>query len=186
MKTLDIQYRQVQSINSDLGMSDIAGFLRGYFRKIWLYFALPLVLALSGSPPALIAFREIREFLPITEFVKEGAYEFPSGAEVAILPGVSWALICVIIAAILGICASRILAQLYHRFPVDVMLLLILGLLSCFIVVGFVDSRYYTLLSDFILAPVYYPWLPILYFIITVVAGLCTELLLYDKIRGKI
>ena len=25
MKTLDIQYRQVQSINSDLGMPDIAG-----------------------------------------------------------------------------------------------------------------------------------------------------------------
>ena len=26
MKTLDIQYRQVQSINSDLGMPDIADF----------------------------------------------------------------------------------------------------------------------------------------------------------------
>ncbi len=34
MKTLDIQYRQVQSINSDLGMSDIAKDIKHNFLKI--------------------------------------------------------------------------------------------------------------------------------------------------------
>lgn len=157
------------------------GFLKGFSSKILLYFGLPLVLVLSGSLQALITIRKIREFFPMTKFMKGGPYEFPSGNELSILPEVSWVLLCVMIGTILVICASRILAQLYDKFPVDVMLLSILGLLSSFIVAGFVDDRYYTLLSDFILAPAYYPWWIITFVIITIVAGLCTELLLLNK-----
>jgi hypothetical protein len=35
MKTLDIQYRQAQAANLDLGMPDIAGFGE-HHRKVWL------------------------------------------------------------------------------------------------------------------------------------------------------
>lgn len=157
------------------------GFLIGFSRKIWLYFALPIFLVIAGSPPVLIAFLKTREFLPMTEFIKGGPYEFPGGVEIPIFPEVSWTLLCIAIGVILGTCASRILARLYNKFPVDTILLSILGLLASFIVVGFVDTRYYILIADFILAPVYYPWWIIGFVSITIVAGLCTELLLYNK-----
>ncbi|GAJ15649.1 unnamed protein product, partial [marine sediment metagenome] len=115
------------------------GFLVGFSRKIWLYFAVPIFLVLVGSPPVLITALGTKEFLPMIELIKGGPYEFPGGIELPILPEVSWALLCIAIGAILGTCVSRILARLYDKFPVKAMLLSILGLLSSFIVVGFMD-----------------------------------------------
>ncbi len=156
------------------------GFLVGFSRKIWLYFFVPIFLVV-GSPPVLIVFQKTRELLPMTELIKGGPYEFPGGIELPILPEVSWTLFYTIIVLILGTCVSRILARLYNKFPVDVMLLSMLGLLASFIVIGFVDDRFYLLIADFILAPVYYPLGIISYVSLTTLAGLCTEYLLYDK-----
>lgn len=156
------------------------GFLVGFSRKIWLYFFVPSFLVL-GSPLMLIVAQENKEFLPMTELTKGGPYEFPGGIVLPILPEISWTLLCIAIGIILGTCVSRILTGLYDKFPVKVMLLSLLSLLASFIVVGFVDDRLYHLIADFILAPVYYPWMVISYISVTIVAGLCTEYLLYNK-----
>ncbi len=154
------------------------GFLVGFSRKIWLYFFVPIFLVI-GSPSVITVVLKTREFFPMTELTKAGPYEFPGGIELAILPEVSWTLFCTTIILILVTCVSRILAQLYDKFPVDAILLSMLGVLASFIVVGFVDDRFYLLIADFILAPVYYPWVTISYISITILAALCTEYLIY-------
>ena len=152
-----------------------------YLETIWLYFAIPISIVISGANVFLIASEKAKAFLFLSEFMTEEPYQFPGGVEHAIMPEVSETLISLIMGSILLVCISRLAGWLSSRLLKTLLVFLSLIFLSCFLIVGLIDVRYLGLLSNFLLGKTYYPWLTLRYVLMASAAGLITESIIYIR-----